>query len=280
MEKVPDLHSLWVGPRLSWLEQLCVKSWLAHGHRPVLWAYHPIAAVPAGVELRDARELLPERAITYHRFSGSVSLFSNRFRYHLLQRLGVTWVDMDVFLLRPLSDATPHLFGWESEDSICSAVLRLPSGSPVLRDLIALTGSRVPVPHWWPLKERVRQRLYGLVGAHEAAEDMRWGTFGPRALTETLRRHRLTGLAQPRATFYPLNWGEAALLFEPPHVVEAQLGPRTVAVHLWSSGGFTATEAMKARRHAPVPLASWIGRQCEAYGIDRGETLAHAAAAE
>ena len=34
-----------------------------------------------------------------------------------------------------------------------------------LRDLIALTGARVPVPHWWPLKDRIRQRLRGLAGA-------------------------------------------------------------------------------------------------------------------
>jgi hypothetical protein len=276
MKELPELHSLWVGPRLSWLEQLCVASWLKHGHRAVLWTYQPVTGVPAGVEVRDGRELLPETAITYHRFSGSVSLFSNRFRYHLLQRYPVTWFDMDVFLLRPLAAASPHLFGWEAPESICSAVLRLPSGSRALRDLIALTGARVPVPHWWPLKDRLRQRLRGFVGAHEAAEDMRWGTFGPRALTETLRRHKLTGLALPRDTFYPLNWKETALLFEPPQVVEAQFSAGTVAVHLWSSGGFTATEEMKAKRHAPVPLASWLGRQCEAYGIDRGQGLAHA----
>jgi hypothetical protein len=269
MNQLPDLHSFWVGPRLTWLEQLCVTSWLAHGHRAVLWTYQPVAGVPAGVDIRDGRELLPETAITYHRFSGSVSLFSNRFRYHLLQQRGVTWVDMDVFLLRPLADTSPHLFGWEAEDSICSAVLRLPGGSPVLRDLIALTDARVPVPHWWPLRERLRQRLRGLAGAHVAAEDMRWGTFGPTALTQTLRRHRLTDRALPRDTFYPLNWKETALLFEPPDVVEARLSAATVAVHLWSSGGFTATPELMALRNAPIPLHSWIGGKCAAYGIDR-----------
>lgn len=276
MDQLPHLHSLWIGPRLTWLEQLCAVSWLAHGHRAVLWSYAPVAGVPHGVDIRDAREILPEEAITYHRFSGSVSLFSNRFRYHLLERHHATWVDMDVLLLRPLADRSPHLFGWETADSICSAVLRLPKGSPALRDLIALTDARVPVPHWWPLKERIRQRLRGLIGAHQAAEDMQWGTFGPRALTQTLRRRNLTGLAVDRETFYPLDWRETALFFEAPDVVEARLSTRTVAVHLWSSGGFNATPEMMAKRNAPAPSYGWIGGKCAAYGIDRSQGLAQA----
>jgi alpha 1,4-glycosyltransferase len=276
MDQLPHLHSLWIGPRLTWLEQLCVVSWLAHDHRAVLWTYQPVEGVPRGVEIRNAREILPESAITYHRFSGSVSLFSNRFRYHLLQQYHATWVDMDVLLVQPLADPSPYLFGWESPDSICSAVLRLPRGSRVLRDLLALTDARVPVPHWWPLKERIRQRLRGLGRLHQAAEDMQWGTFGPRALTQILRRRNLTDLALHRETFYPLDWRETALFYEPPDIVEARLSHRTVAVHLWSSGGFTATPEMTAKRNAPAPLCSWIGSRCAAYGIDRGQGLTQA----
>jgi hypothetical protein len=213
MDSLSDLHSLWIGPRVTWLEQLCLASWLAHGHRAVVWAYQPIEGLPSGVDVRDARELLPEEAIVLHRPSGSASLFSNRFRYHLLRRYPVTWIDTDVLLLRPLPTEAPYLFAWETPDSICSAVLRLPSGSRALSDLIAYTDARVPVPPWWPLKDRIRQRALGIMGRHERAEDMVWGSFGPRALTRALRRHGLTGsrAAGPRLLSGALG-GDGAVL--------------------------------------------------------------------
>ena len=267
MNALPDLHSLWIGPRLTWLERLCLVSWLAHGHRVVLWTYRTVEMMPADMEVRNAREILPGSVIRRHRPSGSVSLFSNRFRYHLLQRYPVTWLDTDVLLVRPLTHQLPYLFAWEVQESICNAVLRLPSGSPVLRDLMALTDAHVPVPQWWPLKDRLRQRLRGLVRRHEPPESMRWGTFGPRALTEALRRHHLTDQAQPSDVFYPVLWKEAALFWESPDVVEARLTDRTLAVHLWSTSSLIATPEMAEKRNAPPPIGSWIGEKCAAYGI-------------
>src|ERR1043166_8905976 len=170
MHSLPDLLSLWIGPRVSWLEQLCLAAWLAHGHRVVVWTYQPVEGLPRGVAVRDARELLPEEQIVLHRESGSTSMFSNRFRYHLLRRYPVTWADMDVLLLRPLAIEAPYLFGWETADSICGAVLRRPGGPPVLRALGPSPDARVPVPRGWPLKAGTRQRPRGIVGRHQRAE--------------------------------------------------------------------------------------------------------------
>jgi Alpha 1,4-glycosyltransferase conserved region len=264
-----DLHSLWIGPEFGWLEQLCVASWLGHGHRVMLWTYQPVQGVPKGAEVRDAREILPASAITRHRASGSVSLFSNRFRYHLFQQHHATWLDADVLLLRPFTIESPYVFGWETPDSIGTAVLRLPSGSPTLRDLIAHADSRVPVPPWWPLKERIRQRLRGLVDRHIRGEDMDWGTFGPRALIETLRRYGLAGQALPSDVFYPILYDETAQLYEPPHIMNARITDRTIAVHLWSTGSSMSTPEVVEKRRAPIPAATWIGEKCAAYGIDQ-----------
>jgi hypothetical protein len=269
-EQLSDLHSLWIGSRLSWLEQLYLASWLAHGHRVVLWTYQTVEEIPHGVEVRNAREILPASAITFHRSSGSVSLFSNRFRYNLFQRHQATWVDTDVLLLRHLADPSPYLFAWEVRDSICNAVLRLPSNSRALRDLLSLTAARVPVPHWWPLKDRIRQHMRGLVRRHQVAEDMPWGTFGPRALTETLRRHRLTDRALRSETFYPFLWTETAQFYGPADLVEARLTEWTLAIHLWSTSSLLATPEVAKKRNAPPPSGSWIAGKCAAYGVDTG----------
>src|SRR3546814_12538869 len=43
------LHSLWVGPRLNYLERLCLAAATAMGHDFPLWSYEPgaLAGVPA-----------------------------------------------------------------------------------------------------------------------------------------------------------------------------------------------------------------------------------------
>jgi len=50
----PPVQSLWVGERLSPIEQLCVSSFLHHGHEFHLYAYGELAGVPAGAALKDA----------------------------------------------------------------------------------------------------------------------------------------------------------------------------------------------------------------------------------
>jgi len=259
--ELPDHHTLWIGPRLTWLERLSLCSWLKQGHHVVLWCYEPIEGVPAGVQLADAGAILSKDSITRHCQTGSVAFFANRFRYHLLRRQHATWLDADVVLLRPLDSTCPYLFGWETPTSICNAVMRLPSESPVLKDLIHLTDASVPLPGWWSLKHRLYQRLMGLFGSHERGEDMNWGSFGPWALTYFIERWNLAGYAMPIETFYPIHWSDYSLFFASPDAISRRLNNKTIGVHLWSSS------SIGERRYEPPPVNSWLAMMCERYAV-------------
>jgi hypothetical protein len=258
-----DLDCLWIGGHLGWLPRLCLSTWVRHGHRVTLWAYEPIDDVPDGVNVEPGQAILPATAITRHRKTGSVSLFSNRFRYHLLSRRATTWLDTDVVLLRPLDRRDPYLFGRQDAEFINTAVLRLPGESPVLADLKAFADARVPVPAWWSPIRKGLQRALGVVGMHQRAPDMGWGTFGPRALTDAIRRHELDQCAAPPEVFYPLGWREAALFYGPAAAVDARITPATVALHLWQS-----TDWMRAQGDAPPPEGSFLAEMCTRYAID------------
>ena len=257
-----EIHALWIGPRLGWIERLCFQSMMAHGHQLVLWTYAPVDGIPEGIENRSAEDILSSRVIVRDPTTGSVgSPFSDRFRYRLLQQNpGGTWVDADILMLRPIESGAPYLFGRQSDDLINGAVLRLPRRSRVLRDLSRLTSARVPVPHWWPAAQRRKQRWDGLIGRHQKAQDMPWATMGPYALTATLRRYGLEGEAQPIAAFYPIHWSETSLFFGPPEAVEAKIGPDTFAVHLWNN-------VLGERRREPPPPGSWLAAMCERYDV-------------
>lgn len=260
--QLPEIHSLWIGARLTWIERLSLCSWVEHGHQIRLWCYEPIEGVPAGVRLVDAEAILPQTSIIRDRKRGSVALFSDRFRYHLLRRQAATWLDIDMVLLRPLADTRPCLFGWETPTSISTAVMRLPPESTVLHNLIDLTDARVPVPGWWTPRKKRRQRLKGLIGLHERGQDMKWGSFGPRALTHFLQQQGLAYHALPIEAFYPVHWRDSSLFFATPDAVSAQLTSKTCGVHLWSSS------SIRQRRNEPPPSNSWLAAMCKRYAVD------------
>lgn len=49
MADLPKIASLWIGGDLSWLEQLCLKSFADAGHQITLYSYAPISNLPEGV---------------------------------------------------------------------------------------------------------------------------------------------------------------------------------------------------------------------------------------
>ena len=55
-----DLCALWVGGELSYIERLCLASMLDIGHKVALYTYEGVPNAPSGVDLRDAREVMPQ----------------------------------------------------------------------------------------------------------------------------------------------------------------------------------------------------------------------------
>ena len=54
------VNSLWIGQRVSKLEQLCMRSFMAHGHPFHLYVYDDIEGIPEGVHLKDGNEVISE----------------------------------------------------------------------------------------------------------------------------------------------------------------------------------------------------------------------------
>ena len=245
------VNSLWIGERMGPVERACLRSFLAYGHRFQLWCYAPPAGVPRGVELRDAAEILPEATVVRH-IGGSVSLFSNRFRYELQRRGEGLWVDCDVYLLKPLPPLPDHLFAWAAPDQVCTAVMRLPPDSPLIPPLLEVFAER-SVPPWLPLRARLAARWrLSRTGRSDLAR-MPWGSAGPLALTHLCRLHGLDRLAWPAETFYPVHWTRAAWIRDPLVQVTDVAGPGTLAVHLWN-------ELIKRFKNAPAPPGSFLAR--------------------
>src|SRR5476649_1134895 len=98
-----QIQSLWIGGNLSKVEQLCIQSFIDHGHDFHLYAYEDITNAPAKTIIHDAREIIGEEAIFKYQSGwakGSVSGFADLFRLLMVQKKGGWWVDMDIICLK------------------------------------------------------------------------------------------------------------------------------------------------------------------------------------
>jgi hypothetical protein len=243
--------TLWIGDRLGPVERACLRSVLRQGHELSLYCYREPAGVPAGVELREAEEIVPESQVIRHH-TGSVSLFSNRFRYELQRRGRGIWVDCDAYLLAPLDTERPYLYGEWAPGRIAAGILRLPPDSPVLSPLLAIFDER-EVPPWLPWRARIAARRRLRRTGRTGLAQMPWGSAGPAALTALLHEHGLAGRALAPDVLYPVHWDRAAWIADPGLALEDMVSERTVSLHLFN-------ECIKGFKHEPAPAGSFLAR--------------------
>jgi hypothetical protein len=246
----PRCATLWIGATLGAIERACLLSVVRQGHPVVLYCYQPPDGVPAGVEVRDASEVLAERHVIVHR-TGSPSLFSNRFRYELQRQGGGIWIDTDAYLLAPLPERD-YLFGVQDHELLGTAVLRLPHDAPILDELLQVFDERT-VPEWLPALERLRARWRLGRSGRTGLAQMPWGTAGPHALTSLARRHGLDHWALDREVLFPGGWRDAGWIRDPTVALESVITSRTIGVHLFN-------ETIKAFKDEPAPPGSFLAR--------------------
>jgi len=269
MSELPVICSFWYG-KLSFLEQVCITSFIERGHRFVLHAYEDVGAVPAGCEVRDASETLPRERMFFYKGSRTPAVFADLFRLHLMQEEAGIWADCDVYCVRPLAGLRPYVFGIESigglgngnKPQINNAVFRCPPDSPLLSALLEVfePGATPPgLPFWRRLEVAVRRAL----GAKLPVHDMQFGATGPWPLNHHVRALGLWRYAQPKPVFYPLDYGQARRLLAPGLTLAEVIRPETLAVHMWHSA---LTDRGSGEMARPQP-GSFFAGEMERLGL-------------
>ena len=241
MADLPPVGALWIGGSLTWLEQLCLKSFVDQGHHTILYTYGEVLGIPDGVEVRDGNTVLSTDNFITHGRSGSVALFSDLFRFHmLLKDPDIIYVDTDVYSVRPFPGDESHVFGYEffSEKfnwgQINGAVLRLPQDSPALHGLLEFTKEEYPIPTWLPprllnpILERAEQ------GKPMHVSEMKWGIWGPLGVTAYLNQSGEKKYARTTDVYYPLKFEDRRKMLRHTKRVNEYLTDDTVAIHLWA----------------------------------------------
>src|SRR3954469_16040304 len=134
-----EVRAFWTGPALSLYEQLSLSSFVAAGARVELFSYDKDLAVPDGVALVDAHELLPGEVHQFRHASGdkSLALHSDLFRYVALEKFGGWYVDVDIVCLGRQLPTGDVYIARETEKVVNGAVMKFPAHAPLLTAAVA-----------------------------------------------------------------------------------------------------------------------------------------------
>lgn len=271
MSALPTIVSFWHGP-LSWLERLCIRSYLDQGHPFHLYAFESPPGLPDDAQWRDAAEILPQSELVLYKGKGTPAVFSDRFRLELMRQSRGIWSDCDVYCVRPLDGLGDTILSYEREPSlfqprgsINGAVMLLAPTSPLLDDLEAVflpTGDRLFEPHL-PFFRRLEVAARRLLGEAVTPEYMQYGATCPFALTHFVPRRGLTSKVLPSRAFYPVPYAAISQLMKPGSSIEPFLTPQTFGVHFWRSQWTD-----RGRRGiAPPHAGSALDQLCRRHGI-------------
>lgn len=262
---LPPIISFWHGP-LSWLEALCITSFVRHGHRVLVYSYDAIEGLPDGAAWRDAAEVLPKEKLVFYKGKGTPGVFSDHFRYAVMREALGVYADLDIYCVRPIEGPPDYLFAWERPGSVNGAVLHIPAETPLLADLLTIfENEKRPLfePHLPPMR-RFEVAIRRLVGDRVTPEHMQYGATGPMALTHYVAKHGLTGKVRSSATFYPVPYEGIPALMQPGSSIDEAITPETLGIHLWRS---QLTD--RGRAGLPLPAqGSALAALCATEGLD------------
>jgi mannosyltransferase OCH1-like enzyme len=204
------VQSLWIGDRLSTMEQLCIRSFQRQGHVFHLYVYQKTAGVPEGTITLDGNEILPQSRIFTYKEHNTYAGFANFFRYKLLLEKGGWFVDADMVCLKPFGFQDDYVFSSESVNGrqlVNLGAMKVPPGSPVMR-------------YAWEACEKMN------------TSELKWSQCGPTLLHEAVGKRSLEWHVKPAEVFCPVHFSVWEKILDPS--ISWEFGEETHAIHLWN----------------------------------------------
>lgn len=254
--------SLWIGEKLQYLNQLCLKSHLRHGHPTTLYCTDTVTNAPEGVELRPASEIMDIDMKVVEKTSAS--FLSNVFRYKMIQKTGAIWIDCDAFCHKPFPDEWEHIYaGHGLRGALNCGVVGIPQKGELMDQLLDYYDNLPDYPAWWNKHQRKKMdKLDSSIPLPVRIYKTERTAFGPQAFTYFAQQTGDISKAMTSDVLYPVPFQLNDVFYDPYGRVEGWFTDNTVSVHLYTNG-------TKPWWRKNVPLEnSYADRMCKEVGID------------
>ena len=235
-DDLPGIGTYWYGSKLSVLERACLCSMMAQGHQVTLFTHDKVKGIPEGIKVCDARAITGDRPVIVDAKHTSPAKFADQFRYHMIGKTGLIWLDTDAFLLKPIRTDDGYLFAYGDKECavIFTGVLSLPKHSPTLKNMIEFCDDYYPIPPYLNWYRRNLLKFRKTIGFPVHVSKQPWGVWGPKALTWFLNRNKESRYALKSNTLYPIR--DINHYFLPGDEVREFYVKDAVSVHLYGRG--------------------------------------------
>jgi hypothetical protein len=259
--------SLWIGESLQYLNQLCLKSHLSHGHPVTLYCTDTVTNAPEGVVVKPATDIMdiPMDIVE----QTSASFLSNVFRYKMIQKTGAVWIDCDAFCHKPFPDEWDYIYaGHGMRGALNCGVVGMPQKCELIDQLLDYYDNLPDVPPWWNKNQRRKiTRLDDDMPHAVKIYKTERTAFGPQAFTHFARTTGDIDKAMTSDVLYPVPFQLNDIFYDPHGRVEGWFTDDTVSVHLYTNG----TKPWW-RKNAPLKN-SYAWRMAEEIGITPEDAL-------
>ena len=193
-----NIQGFWLGPPLSHIHWACLRSFLDCGHEFTLYTYGPLA-VPEGIRLADANEIVLERDVFYFQNSETrrpdIAPFSDYFRITLLSKIGGWYCDIDTVCFSTALPKGPRIWARQCPeldlDSVNNSQLFFQRNDPIAQILMSKCRAQL---------SNVQKRE----------------SLGPILISSVVKELDLArDMGATAATFYPIRWVEIFKLWLP-----------------------------------------------------------------
>lgn len=267
MARTREVGTLWIGGPLSWMEQLCLKSFVDKGQKITLFSYEDIPNVPDGVIRRDGRDIIDTDDFIKYEQKNSFALFADWFRLHMIHQCpGMIWIDTDVYCHRPMDYDSDYVFGYElpGEHRVNNAILGMPADSEILRQVLEFTDDRHSIAPFLPKKRQQQMQKLAAKGKPMHITQQPWGVWGPMMVTHYVHALKLEEHVQPLNAFYPITFRERFKFMRGAKVAEGLITEETTALHLWASN----KRQLGNIHNGLPPKGSYLERLVQEHGIN------------
>jgi hypothetical protein len=214
--KRQTLQTFWTGNPIGRLERAALQSYVNQGYTVHVYTYLPLQAFRANlpskthIKVYDARTILSEDKI--FKYTGrekgkrtdaySFLPFSDLFRFTMLHKKGGTWMDLDVFLLKPIPVSVwnkPYVFSSERTIQKGAYKQKIP-------EIVDMGFIKVPCPGS-PLTTWILEHVPETIDLKSPFDFMNLFRKGIEA-------NNLQNFVLPAKAFLPLNWWDVKESFQ------------------------------------------------------------------
>jgi hypothetical protein len=185
--------SLWVGNPMTKIQEVSLSSFIYHGHELTLYVYDMDMQVPEGVQKAFAGDIMNESEMFL--VQNTYAAFSDLFRYRMIKKTGLVWVDADTICLSPIWDELGDTYACIENDTVVGGVLALPKDSAAINYLIKQS-------------------------TDFDKTKINWTDVGPALVDKAFRKFDLMVYVHPMEVFCGIHWSKWEKLWNPKYLKE------------------------------------------------------------